>query len=324
MVVEPFVPGKDDEMWDAFASEAPTFTILHSRRFLSYHGNRFRDCSLLIRDEKGRLLAVFPAAVAPADGSTIVSHPGATFGGLLCSDRCRGEDIISAFQEMAGFYLQNGFSRLLYKAVPHIYHVRPFEDDLYAMFRLHARRIRCDLSASIDLENRGKVANRRRRGCKKAEKHAVRVLEGARHAAALWQVLEDNLQRKHGASPVHTLDEILLLHDLFPEAIRFVVAQVEQQVIAGVVLFDSHMVSHAQYIAANEEGYRVSALDKVFEYCIACAKERGKRYFDFGISNEREGMVLNTGLYQFKTEFGAGGVVHEFYELNLEEIHAFG
>ena len=77
------------------------------------------------------------------------------------------------------------------------------------------------------------------------------------------------------------------------------------------------MVSHSQYIASSDTGHAVNALDMVFEYCIDESTSLGKRYFDFGISNENGGKVLNEGLYTFKSEFGAGGVVHEFYELDL-------
>ena len=45
----------------------------------------------------------------------------------------------------------------------------------------------------------------------------------------------------------------------------------------------------------------------------------GLQDFDFGISTEAEGMILNEGLYRFKSEFGGGGVVHEFYEMRLED-----
>jgi hypothetical protein len=43
----------------------------------------------------------------------------------------------------------------------------------------------------------------------------------------------------------------------------------------------------------------------------------GARYFDFGVSNEQEGRILNEGLYRFKTSFGAGGVAQEFYKVEL-------
>jgi lipid II:glycine glycyltransferase (peptidoglycan interpeptide bridge formation enzyme) len=55
----------------------------------------------------------------------------------------------------------------------------------------------------------------------------------------------------------------------------------------------------------------------VFEYAILGAADTGVRFFDFGISNENSGKVLNEGLYGFKSEFGCGGVVHEFYEIDL-------
>jgi hypothetical protein len=75
---------------------------------------------------------------------------------------------------------------------------------------------------------------------------------------------------------------------------------------------------HAQYTASSKMGQDVCALDVVFEHCIEKAGVSGARYFDFGISNENEGQYLNATLYEYKAEFGAGGVVHEFYELNLK------
>jgi hypothetical protein len=89
------------------------------------------------------------------------------------------------------------------------------------------------------------------------------------------------------------------------------------RVEAGVVLFTSTNVWHAQYIASSEKGYAVSALDVVFETAIDDASKACVRYFDFGTSNEEGGFVLNEGLYRFKSEFGGGGVAHEYYELVL-------
>ena len=76
---------------------------------------------------------------------------------------------------------------------------------------------------------------------------------------------------------------------------------------------------HTQYIAASMLGYETCALDAVLAYCIAQATERQARYFDFGTSNGSDGESLNAGLYQFKSEFGGGGVLHEFYQLGLRQ-----
>ena len=320
MVIQPFDEHMADE-WDRFVVQSPAGTILHTRRFMSYHGDRFEDRSLMVRDEKEKIIAVFPAAFLPSDKTVVVSHPGVTYGGMIGGDRCRGESMVQIMQAVCEYYKKSGLMKLQYKAVPFIYHTMPTQDDLYALFRLNAVRYRCDLSATIDLAHRGRVGSRRKRGYKKAVKSGALIDVGSQYASGLWDVLYANLKSKYDAKPVHTLDEILLLHERFPKEIQFVAALHEGKVEAGVVLFQSAMVSHAQYIASSDVGYAVNALDMVFEHCITEAKEQGKRYFDFGISNEEAGRVLNQGLYGFKSEFGSGGVVHEFYEVDLEAMN---
>lgn len=308
---------QDAARWDDFVAGAPMATFLHTRRFLSYHGDRFRDVSALVEDDRHRLAGLFPAAADSTDERRVVSHPGITFGGLLHSGGLRGEAMVEALEALRGYYAGLGFERLRYRAVPHIYQRSPAGDDLYALFRAGAARYRCDLSCAIDLSARARPSTRRRRGLGKALAAGVRVEEGVRHAAQMWGVLEENLMRKYGAKPVHTLEEITLLHSRFPESVRFVAGFLGDEVVAGVVLFDGPRVSHVQYVASGEVGYNLSALDAVLEHCIAGAAARGARYFDFGTSNADGGMRLNAGLYQFKSEFGGGGVAYESYELAL-------
>lgn len=307
----------DSAEHDSFVERAPMATFLHTRRYLSYHGERFRDVSLAIVDERRQLLGLLPAAVDPGDERRVVSHPGLTYGGVVHDGRLRGERMIEALETIAGHYREQGFETFRYKAVPFIYHRAPAGDDLYALFRLGARRYRCDLSSAIDLAERRTPSERRQRSLKKALKAELEIVEGPDLIAGLWPVLEENLERKHGAGAVHDAAEIAQLHALFPSQIAFVAALLDGRVEAGVVLFLTPNVMHAQYIASSSEGYRACALDAVFESCIERAKARAIRYFDFGTSNEQEGQYLNEGLYQFKSEFGGGGVPHEYYELDL-------
>lgn len=230
-----------------------------------------------------------------------------------------GEVMVKVLALIMRHYRRTGFRRLTYKVVPYIYQSTSGQDDLYALFRLGGRRYRCDLSATVDLANRHVPAERRKRGVKKALKAGVTIETGKQVVERLWRVLEDNLAQRYNEKPVHTAEEILLLHSLFPKEIEFVTACQGSEVLAGTVLFHSLMVTHAQYIASTAAGRAISALDAVFDYCIGVAKQQERRYFDFGTSNERNGQYLNTGVYQFKREFGAGGVVYESYELDLEE-----
>jgi len=198
----------DADAWDEFCNGSIQATLLHTRRFLSYHGERFADCSLIVEDE-GKWVGLFPAALSPADEACVISHPGITYGGVLHQGGLRGERMVTALGEIGRHYCTQGSTRLMYKAVPTFYHTAPAQDDLYALFRLGALRTRCDLSSTIDLKRRLSVSDRRRRSLKKAIKAGVEIVEGKQYLPALWEVLANNLASKHGAKPVHLLAEII-------------------------------------------------------------------------------------------------------------------
>ena len=130
-------------------------------------------------------------------------------------------------------------------------------------------------------------------------------------------MLEENLATRHSARPTHSVDEMQLLLELFPESIEVVTASVHGSVVAGIVLFKTDRVVHAQYIGSTEAGRAASALDAIFGECVRRAMTSGARFFDFGISTEDEGRVLNAGLHKFKSEFGGGGVVHHVLRARL-------
>jgi hypothetical protein len=318
VVVRSYQPSLADA-WDELVGRSCNGTFLHTRRFLSYHGDRFVDHSIMLQDRRGRVTGVFPAAVSPACPETVVSHPGLTYGGLVHDGSVRGAFMIAALVEIADHYRRLGYSRLRYKAVPAIYHLEPADDDLYALFRLGGRRYRSDLSAAIDLGHRGRVTQRRIRSRRTAEAAGVSIDESWDEIGGFWDILEANLARRHDTAPVHSLGEIRLLHDLFPDEIILIVARVTGTLAGGAVLFAAGpVVLHMQYTATTEQGRTACVTDLVMERAIDLARRRGHRFFDFGVSTPHEGWCLDDGLYEFKVSFGAGGVVHDHYELDLQ------
>jgi Acetyltransferase (GNAT) domain len=303
--------------WEDLVGRSCNGSFLHTRRFLSYHGDRFADRSVLLQDRRGRVTGVFPAAVSPACAEMIISHPGLTYGGLVHDGSVRGASMIAALTEIADHYRQLGYRRLRYKAVPAVYHSVPADDDLYALFRLEARRYRADLSAAIDLSHRGPLSQRRVRSRKAAEAAGVATDENWDEIGGFWRILEANLAQRHGTSPVHSLSEIRLLHELFPDEVRLIVARAGGALAGGAVLFAAGPALHMQYTATTEQGRAACVTDLVMERAIDLACRRGHRFFDFGVSTPHEGRCLDEGLYEFKVSFGAGGVVHDHYELDL-------
>jgi len=312
----PFEPAHASA-WDELVSRSGNGTFLHTRRFLSYHGERFADRSLLMVDERERPVAVFPAALDPADEQTWVSHPGITYGGIVHERAVRGQALVDILEAILAHARGQGVRRIVYKPVPAMYHRWPAQDDLYALFRCQARLYRRDLSAALDLAHPQPKSERRRRGVRRARAAGLEVVRGTAWLDRFWPILSGVLAARHEARPVHTLQEIQLLAGRFPDEIGFVGACRAGDLLGGTVLFETQAVCHAQYIAAGKTGTDLGALDLVFESATELAREAGRGWFDFGISTESQGRVLNSGLHEFKAGFGAGALTYDFYEVLL-------
>lgn len=295
--------------WNTLNQRARNGHFLFDRGFMDYHGDRFEDASLMVFED-GVPIALLPANRAD---DQVWSHQGLTFGGLI-ADELGASRILAGLDACAAHLAGQGVKALIYKAQPWIYHRLPAQEDLYWLFRRNAVLMRRDLSIAIDYRARGPVASRRQRGMRKAQSAGLTF--GQSHDwAAFWEILGAVLAARHGATPVHTLAEIQLLAARFPEAIALHTATQGGVVMAGVVLFCSPQVAHAQYIAVSEEGRSLAALDGLFEHLIA-GHSSTYRYFDFGISNTSQGRVLNEGLVRQKEEFGGGGLTHDFYAVS--------
>lgn len=88
--------------------------------------------------------------------------------------------------------------------------------------------------------------------------------------------------------------------------------------MAGVLVFETPQVVHAQYIANSEEGREIGALDLVMDHLVNVFSA-GHRYFDFGISTENSGRLLNGGLISQKEMFGGRGIVYDHYRMRIGE-----
>jgi hypothetical protein len=304
--------------WDGFVSAARNATFLFYRDYMDYHADRFADHSLLFHKD-GRLAALLPASFQEAD-ATLVSHGGLTFGGVVSGPDMTAPLMLELFADLTRYLRERGIARLVYKAVPHIYHDLPAEEDGYALFRAGARLYRRDVTATVALDRKLPFQERRRRGAKKARAAGV-VVRQTPDLTAFWPILEDNLCARHGVRPVHSLPEMQMLQGRFPDNIKLFAAYLGDTLVAGVLVYEHRRVAHAQYISANEEGRRLGALDLVFDYLISEQYSR-HAYFDFGISTEEQGKVLNVGLSEQKEGFGARAVVHDFYELDLRAAAA--
>lgn len=300
------------EEWNKFVAESKNGTFLFDRHYMDYHSDRFQDYSLMFY-RNGGLYALLPAN---RENNILWSHRGLTYGGIIMNAESTAARIQQLFRELNDYLRADGFIKVVYKPVPHIFHRIPSEEDIYSLFSVcDAKLIDRSISSTLILQYPLKWHRDRRYGINKAKAHDVTVDE-SQDLKGFWEVLTFNLRNKYDSCPVHSLEEIELLHDRFPQQIRLFTASKDGKVLGGTVLYITSMVVHTQYISANLEGKQWRVIDALFDYLLhECDWQQ--RYFDFGTSNEEDGRILVEPLIYQKEGFGGRGICYDWYEWTL-------
>jgi hypothetical protein len=296
--------------WNAFISHAKNSTFLFHRDFMDYHKDRFEDYSLMVyKNEK--VVAVLPANRVE---DKVYSHQGLTYGGLIYGEKLKLASVILVFKAVLFYLNENKISKIQIKTLPAIYHNKPAEELNYALFLADAQLIRRDALAVIDLSKPFQFSKIRKRGIQKGISNGL-IIKEENNFEPFWnQVLIPNLESKHNAEPVHNLAEIQFLKSHFDKNIRQFNVYFNEQIVAGTTVFESDNVAHCQYISKYEKAEKLGSLDFLCNHLLYNVFV-DKRYFDFGISNENQGKILNKGLSYWKESFGASTVVHDFHEV---------
>ncbi len=319
MKISPY-KSTDKDLWDQFVEGSKNGTFLFLRDYMDYHKDRFSDSSLFIRNAKNIPIALFPANYVESE-KLVVSHGGLTYGSLLLSYEATAMDIGKMWEEIRRYYKHLGADLLHLKTIPYIYHNYPCEEELYWLFRFGAKLLSRGLSSVVDLRNPLSFSKLRKRKVKMAQQSSLELMLNAplSYYSEFWTILEKVLLSYHNTLPVHSLEEILLLVQHFPQNIQLALVREADNVVAGCVQYKTKKVNHIQYIAASEEGRDKGALDFLFYHLIQISQKEGFRYVDFGISTEQDGHYLNEGLLFQKEGFGGRGICYDKYEINLND-----
>ena len=303
----------DFEIWNAFISVAKNATFLFNRNFMDYHSDRFQDYSLMVFDEN-KLVAVLPANRVE---DALFSHQGLTYGGLVLGQKAKLSTTISIFHSVLKFLHENNFKTLTIKEIPNFYCVN-FSNELdYCLFILNSKLVRKDSLSVIDLAKPFAFSKDRKQCVKRGQRNKLVIKEELNFELFWNEILIPNMNNKHQTNPVHSLDEIKLLHSRFPENIRNFNVYHNDKIVAGTTVFITDKVAHPQYISGNSQKNELGSLDYLYHHLITDVF-KDKQIFDFGISNEAQGTKINEGLLFWKESFGAKTFTQGFYEVETK------
>lgn len=297
--------------WDDFVTHAKNSHFMFYRDYMDYHSDRYLDHSLIFQNETGRFLAILPAN---ENDGVLISHQGLSFGGLLMSKTLKFEAVLEIFDTIMNYLQNNRLKRFVYKKMPQIYNSIPADEDAYALFLKGARLTNMHLTASIRLKHKLKFQKLRIRQIQKAKSNDLEI-KSLDNFTDFWLLLTEVLNERHGKNPVHSIAEITKLRERFPTSIKGYGVFKDDVILAGVIIYETLQVAHAQYISAGAKGKKLGALDLLFAHLIT-EYSRCKEYFDFGISSSGlQSDPVNNGLLRHKQSFGAHGIVHAIYEM---------
>lgn len=293
----------DAAEWNSFVSKAKNSTFLFNRQYMDYHSDRFVDHSVMIYS-KGKLSALF---VANQSNGVIESHGGLTYGGMILEKELRLEEVLRYFYHTIKYY-SSSFKKIVYKSIPSYLTAYSSNEDQYALFLLNAVLFRRD--TSMVLERSRALPNEKKKTSKAS---SISVTQSSDPINFWSQVLIPGLKERFGVEPVHTVEEMKLLMDSFPENIKLYEAG-DHELLCGAVVYVMPNAVHLQYLSSNSKGREIGAVD-VLVHKLIDETYADKKFFSLGTSNADNGRVLNRGLATWKERFGARTWVHDFYEI---------
>jgi len=310
------------ESIDRLFASAINGTPFHHPRFLSYHDtDKFPRASWrhYLFSYKGRPAAFLPGALVAEQELTFRSPLGSSVGGLV--HEALG---YSKVDECLGIWWkdleQQGCTRAEIVLAPAPYSEPRWSEAVeFKLNQLGFVLHEPELCLIVPVEPgpdfpRHLVRDSAWRNFKQARQRGVTVHRSERFVDDLerfYPILVDN-RKRFGATPTHSLEELLRIHTLVPQAMDLFLATADAQPVGGILVFRATpFVLNAFYPADSEAGREVRAMDVLLVELYRWALEHSIRWVDLGPSSFR--LTLHPTLTRFKESHGGEKFIRRRY-----------
>jgi len=300
---------KDD--WDDFLKRSINGTIYHSIKFLEYYTNKKKEIKAnhLLFKKKGKLIAILPAGIANATSNrTLLSPYCASFGGFMHTKDLSLKDSLLVLDAFLEYCKEYEIGTVYITQPPQVYYEIPNEYIEFGLlkngFAIHRYEVTIVMRLQDNLLYR--FDHEARKGVRRAEKSGVIVSE-AEVFEPFYDILVDN-RRKLGAIPAHSLEDLYALKERLPDKIKLFMAYLNDEPIAGTLIFVCTKKTILDYYWAHRDEYqKVRPINKLIYDVGEWGRRNGFQFFDFGTTTLN--MVPNWGGAKFKERHNARGVL---------------
>lgn len=297
--------------WDSFVSEAKNGVFLFQRNFMEYHSDRFNDFSLMFFSDN-ELVALIPACKID---TICYSHKGLTYGGLIVKKECKFGLYKEIFTALIDFLRDQNFTELIIKTIPSIY-CEAGNDELAFLHQFYEGSVEMNIGSVIYKTKDVVFSKSVVRNAKNAQKKGIEIKKSNDFTTFWNDLLLPRLEERFNKKPIHSLDEIIYLKERFPDEIELHAAFLDNEMIAGTILFNNKNFVKSQYIASKSNYNKLGGLDLLHYEII---KNLKTDYFDFGTSSEDLSTAENPNLLAWKEQFGARTIVLPTYTFKINQ-----
>ncbi len=304
-----------EQLWDDFVkNKSVNGTFLHTRRFLNYHPTeRFTDFSLIVFNEKNNISAIVPACLKTENQQRIFSsHSGSTFGGIVVDKKnYKTEKLLAITDTIENYLRQENIHEIFYKItstpyctesaslLEYILYYQQYTEYKELNLFVDLNRLEENIKSTLSQGKRTNVNNCIKYHC------MLKKLETKEEIAVFYRLLCENL-KKYNIVPVHTLEELYLLHfEILPNETEFYGIYKDDEMIAGSMMFYFSHVAHTQYLCESNDYKKLSPMSFMYYSMIVEMKRKGFDKLTWGIVTENNGKYLNMGLVNSKENFGS-------------------
>lgn len=313
-----------EKLWDDFVLyKSINGNFLQTRNFYNYHEEgRFEDASILFF--KNDILAAVIPAVLLDDGTSLIAHPGSTYGGIVIGKEFANTTNYNwIFDEMIAYFKERNYKKVELRMHNWLYSPVDFRNELCDYyFQLKGFKVRSEVGFFIELNHQEDeyillFDKLRRRKLNKAQKSNLtfKKLTTDNEVTEFYSVLIDNM-KKFNTTPVHTEAELLeFKNERLKEVTSFYGVYHEKQLIAGSMVwnFCDKKVFHTQYLASRQDALDCCPNEFLYTNLIKTALEEGYKYISYGTASLEHGNVYNESLGMYKEGFNCDSYLNKCY-----------